>query len=297
MHNLVGIYGLPRGGTNYLCACLHYHPRLFSVSEREHDWRKPLARYWKRRSILREHGVQDKRQDQVEAITFNKVQRFPELWGPGVNYPDGTRLIFFLRHPLRVLQSRERFRSRHDPQRRRWADTEANFRGLLDETAAILDIRRQVRGRVRSMIVTYEHLALHTDKVMRQIQRFLGVDAIGQLDPRAFFKRCGKTGSPLVEQRVGQAPYLVSSATGERITGYGQFNPLRTVSEQAVRCDAWKRDKGSGRRIEAMRIRLGDELTDYYVEGRYDQPLRVAADLPADATRLVPAGVQTGRHR
>ena len=77
---LVGVYGVPRGGTNFVAAQLHYHRELFCVSEHELDWRLPLSLYWKKRSVLREHGWQDKRREEIRRIVFNKVQRGGPIW-------------------------------------------------------------------------------------------------------------------------------------------------------------------------------------------------------------------------
>ena len=93
---IVGIYGQPRGGTNFIAAALHYHPRLFAVNEHVFDYRVPLRSMWKGGSVFREDGRQDKKIDEVDWVVFNKMQEFfPEQWNPAPQL-SGSKPFHFL---------------------------------------------------------------------------------------------------------------------------------------------------------------------------------------------------------
>ncbi|HUG89504.1 MAG TPA: hypothetical protein VML55_01635 [Planctomycetaceae bacterium] len=278
-HPLVGLYGLPRGGTNFVSAALHYHPRVFCVSEREHDWRRPLERYWQRRSIFREHGVQDKELARIERVVFNKVQRFPRLWGAQVALPADTRLIFYLRNPIRVFRSREAYRREHEPFRDEWSATTANFEPLLDEAGAILSLHRQFAGRHACLFWTHEHFCLHYQQAVAETFRFIDVEDVALPEPRAFFRSCGRCGAPFTARCVERRVQLRCETCGVALRGYGHFDPLRPIDTGEVVNANWKTLPGVDKLMLRLRARLGSALADYFWAGDYSQ------ELPLDTLR------------
>lgn len=274
----VGVYTLPRGGSNFISAWLHYHPQIFAVSERELDWRQPLANYWKKRSILSRHGVQDKRIQDTQCVVFNKVQRNMDLWGAQVQFPEDTHLIFYIRNPVAVFLSREAFRQKHEADRAKWAANEKNLDELLDQVCQIIDTYASLRKRYATLVLSHEYFCCQHRQVLPELYRFLQVDPAVEPDPRAFLKYW-KSNGPALEESVDDkgTPWLVNPKTGERLSGYGEFNPLREIEADKIKSNDWKQAQGLEWILPRIRQRLGDAIMDYYEKGEYDKNLDLDA--------------------
>jgi hypothetical protein len=270
---VVGVYGLPRGGTNFVSAALHYHPRVFCISEREHDWHRPLERYWQRRSIFREHGVQDKDPGLVDRVVFNKVQRFPKRWGAQVAYPEGTRFIFYLRNPIRVFHSRQTYHDRHEPFRDEWTATAPHFERLLDEVAELLMLHERLSARHPCLFWTHEHFCVNYAESVADSLRFLDIESIRLPEPQAFFRSCGSCGRPFTSRCVGGEVQFWCADCNSELRGYGHFNPLRPIDATGVASSSWNERPGTDRLMDRVRARLGAGLADYYWAGDYSRNL------------------------
>jgi len=278
---VVGVFGQPRGGTNFIAAALHYHPRIFSVTEHELDYRRPLTAYWSVRSVFKDDGRQSKRLRDIDCMVFNKVQRAADLWDPRCAFPDGTRFVFYLRNPVRVHLSRESYRQRHDPARQQWADTPENFRALLDEARQMFDACAQLRPRYPCLFLTHEHFCCAHDRVIPRLHAFLGLEPLPPGDPRAFFRHCGKCGSPFTTQSRDGQSWLVCPRHQRRVQGCGRFNPLRPIDAADVQSESWKSIPGIDRMQRELAARLGDRVADYYWTGRFAENLAEnLAELP-----------------
>ncbi len=272
----VGVYGLPRGGTNFTCAWLHYHPELFCVSERGSDRHKSLRSYWGRRSLFRRNGIQGKKPSQIQRIIFNKVQRFPELWGADVEYPSDTRFIFYLRNPIRIHMSREAFRSKHEVGREYWADSRSNFRQLMMDAKKVLDTFYQLQSRYSCVVYSHEYFCFDHAVVLADIYEFLGIDKSFVASPDKFFQKCGKCGASFGIRKVNNSRFTYCPSCDYLLRGHGHFNPLRKIDLDHLVSEEWK-DRGDiGLLVEDMNHFLGLSITDYYLRGDYSVNIPIA---------------------
>jgi hypothetical protein len=267
---VAGIYGLPRGGTNLIAAALHYHPHVFAVNEHFCDYRVPLASIWRRRSVFRSDGRQEKRIDEVRAVVYNKMQEFrPELWNPRGTFPDSSRFVFYVRNPIRVHLSREAYRRKRDPGRSDWADTPANFASVLTEAREILEARAILQERHPCLLLSHEYFCCRHDRALAALHEFLGLQPMPPADPRDFFRRCGRCGrdfaltGPLGEQ------WLICPRHRRRVCGSGKFNPLRPVDCKSVLDDSWKTTPHVDRMMSQCRAVLGAAAADYFWNDDY----------------------------
>ena len=266
----VGIYGLPRGGTNFISAWLHYHPNVFCVSERRYDWRKRLLSYWRRHSLFRYHGVQDKKPSNIEHVVFNKVQRFPELWGADVDYPPETKFIFYLRNPVRIHISREAFRSKHDTDRENWSDSRDNFQELLAEVRNVLEVYMELRERYPCLLLSHEYYCSNHGSATEELFRFLGISG-DVVTPQSFFKRCGKCGTSLMKKSTENAEMLYCTECKKPIEGFGNFNPLREIDLKDVCSDRWKDRVDIADLMSDLENIAGEDIAAYYRSGDYSR--------------------------
>lgn len=273
---LAGIYALPRGGSNFLSAWLHYHPEIFAVSERYMDWRKPLWRYWTRRSILKRHGVQGKRIADTRCIVFNKVQRDLALWGAKTDYPQDTRMIFYLRNPARIFMSRDvlgKVRTNESW----WAASDENLNLLMSEIQTVLETYRYLREKRPCLLLSHEYFCCHHLKVLPELYRFLGVSDDVVPNPRKFLRKWESADQEMHEERDERGTsWLMNPSTGERLSGYGGFNPLRDIDPSEIGSDEWKLLPDIAKIMDTLRLRLGDEIADYYWKNDYDSNIRLA---------------------
>jgi hypothetical protein len=267
----VGIYGLPRGGTNFISAWLHYHPNVFCVSERCSDWRKPLYSYWKRRSLFRYDGIQGKESAQIKRIIFNKVQRFPELWDSGVEYPSDTKFIFYIRNPIRIHISRENFRKKHEEDRTFWADSRENFLELLSEAKIVFDTYRELSKRYQCLLLSHEYFCLHHSSALQELFSFLQVDDSHNVSPQSFFQKCGMCGTGYVDKKINGVDMLFCPKCGKPLEGYGNFNPLREINLDDVCSAKWKERSDIGDLMDDLRQVVGDDIAQYYSNGDYSK--------------------------
>ncbi len=266
----VGVYGLPRGGTNFICAWLHYHPELFCVSERCSDWCKPLRSYWRYCSLFRHDGIQDKRPSQIQRIIFNKVQRFPELCGADVECPSDTRFIFYLRNPIRIHMSREAFRSKHETDRKSWADSRDNFRELLADVEGVLDIYRKLSKHYQCLLLSHEYFCWHHGNAIKELFRFFEVED-SVVTPRSFFKRCGRCGAGYVENKVDNIDMLVCPTCEKPLEGFGRFNPLREIKLNNICSAKWKERNDIEDLMADVTDFIGADIAQYYINGDYSE--------------------------
>lgn len=268
---LAGIFGHSRGGTNLIAATLHYHPQIFSITEHEIDHRVPLRKYWKARSVFRIDGRQEKYFQQIRCVTFNKVQRDEKLWGSDREYPAGTRFVFYLRNPLRVLSSREVYRRKRAPQRLDWADTDENFTALLAEARGFVDSFHALKNRYPCLILTHEFFCCNYDDVLPQIHEFLGVGSIPPSDPLQFFKECGRCGRKFGRiDELGQT-WIACPKHRNRVKGCGSFNPLRSVEQDGVLDLSWRDEPQAAARMRQVADVLGPAVAEYYWNGDYSR--------------------------
>ena len=271
---MVGIYGLPRGGTNFVAAALHYHPQIFAVNEHVSDYRLPLRSIWRQGSLLRSHGRQDKRIDEIAAVVYNKMQEFsPELWNPRLDFPEGTRFVFYLRNPIRVHLSRESFRKKHRPERIEWAATRQNFLSLLAETRELLEAHEILKGRHPCLVLSHEFFCCRHAEVLPRLHRFIGVQPRPPANPRDFLRSCGRCGRALtLEKRNGQE-WLVCPRHQNTVHGCGLFNPVLPIDLKGVLDDSWRTAPSVDRMMADIREILGDAVADYFWDGLYRENL------------------------
>ncbi len=271
---IVGIYGQPRGGTNFVAAALHYHPRLFAVNEHVFDYRVPLYSVWRSGSVFRIDGRQDKRIDQVAAVVFNKMQEFfPELWNPRNQFPGASRFVFYLRNPIRVHFSREAYRIRHKPDRAAWKDTRENFLSLLTETREILEARQILQQRHPCHLLSHEYFCCQHNIALPALHEFLRVEPLPPANPRSFLRRCGRCDRGLTVERVDGREWLVCPRHRKRVAGAGQFNPLTPIDRKGVLDDSWKTAPHIEQMMSDVRRILGDTIADYFWNGDYAKNL------------------------
>ncbi len=271
--SVVGIFGMPRGGTNFIAAALHYHPRVFAVSEHETDFRRPLSKFWKTCSIYREDGRQAKQIEQVNRVVFNKVQRRPDLWSPSCEFPDGARFLFYIRNPIRVHLSRESYRAKHEPARANWADTPENFETILRETREILETYAAMKERYPCLLLSHEYFCCAHARALPQLQEFMGIDPLPPGDAREFFRSCGQCRRELTTIEQEGQTWLACPKHLSPIDGCGNFNPLRPVDAAEVRGTSWKVIPDVQRLMREVRTQLGPGIADYYWHGRYNENL------------------------
>ena len=271
---VVGIYGQPRGGTNFIAAALHYHPRLFAVNEHVFDYRVPLRSIWKRGSVFRIHGRQDKRPDRVTSVVYNKMQEFlPELWNPRNQFPGASRFIFYLRNPIRVHLSRETYRARHAPQRVEWSDTRENFLSLLTEMREILEANEILKERHPCCILSHEYFCCEHERALPQLHEFLGIEPLPPANPRDFLRHCGKCGRALTVSRKDGREWLVCPRHQHPVSGCGRFNPLTPIDRKGVLDDSWKTTPHIESLMADFRQLIGNTVADYFWNGDYAKNL------------------------
>jgi hypothetical protein len=271
---VVGIYGQPRGGTNFIAAALHYHPRLFAVNEHVFDYRVPLHSIWQHGSIYRADGRQDKRIEQTTAVVFNKMQEFfPELWNPRREFPDASRFLFYLRNPIRVHLSREAYRRKHKPERVEWTGTRENFLSLLTETQEILEAHEILKGRHPCLILTHEFFCCDHERMLPRLHEFLGVEPLPPANPRDFLRRCGRCGRALTTTDEAGQEWLICPRHQRPISGCGRFNPLTPLDLKGVLDDSWKTAPDIDRMMADMRRLLGNAVAEYFWNGHYAENL------------------------
>lgn len=271
--SIVGIYALPRGGSNFLSAWMHYHPEIFAVSERYLDWKRPLWQYWTRRSILRRHGVQNKSVRDTRCIIFNKVQRNENLWGATTKYPETARMIFYLRNPVEIFYSRE-ILGKIPQYGVNWAATKSDLDQLLDEIDTVIKTYRKLKNRLPCLLLGHEYFCCDHLQMLPMVYRFLGVRDDIQPVPREFLRRWESVGPEMDETKDGQGtPWLVHPQTHEKLQGYGGFNPLRPIDVSRIKSDRWKNGQDIEMIIGAIRARFGDDLVDYYWNADYSRNL------------------------
>jgi hypothetical protein len=271
---VVGIYGQPRGGTNFIAAALHYHPRLFAVNEHVFDYRVPLRSIWRRGSVFRVHGRQDKQPDRVTFVVYNKMQEFfPELWNPRNQFPGASRFIFYLRNPIRVHLSRETYRVKHAPQRVEWSDTRENFLSLLTEMREILEAHEILKDRHPCCILTHEYFCCEHERALPQLHEFLGVEPLPPANPRDFLRHCGKCGRALTVSRKESREWLVCPRHHRPVSGCGRFNPLTPIDRKGVLDDSWKTTPHIEPLMADFRRLIGDTVADYFWNGGYAENL------------------------
>jgi hypothetical protein len=274
---VVGIYGQPRGGTNFIAAALHYHPRLFAVNEHVFDYRVSLRSIWRQGSVFRVDGRQDKQIEQVTAVVYNKMQEFlPELWNPRRDFPDRSRFVFYLRNPIRVHLSREAFRQKHKPERHEWADTPENFLSVLTETREILEAYEILRSRYPCLVVSHEFFCCRHEAALEQLHNLLGVESLPPGNPREFLRHCGRCGRNFeVTLQKGQE-WLVCPRHRHPVSGCGHFNPLLPIDRKGVLDHSWKTTPGIDRMMAELRRILGNTVADYFWNGHYTENLFTA---------------------
>lgn len=276
---VVGIFALPRGGSNFISAALHYHPQLFAITETYVDYRIPLRSLWKRRSIFREHGRQDKKFDDIQFIIFNKVQNEDSpLWDPQATFPETTRHLFYLRNPIRVHHSRERYRQVYSPKLHDWADTHGNYCSVLADAQRILDAYHALNRRYPCMLVSHEHVCCEHETALAAIHSFLGLPPVPFPDPRKFFRRCGVCGRDLITIEHEGKAWLACRRHPRRVRARGNFNPLQPIDSKGVKEDSWKNDPRIERMIDEMRHVLGHAVADYYWRGDYSRNLTLGSE-------------------
>jgi hypothetical protein len=271
---IVGIYGQPRGGTNFIAAALHYHPRLFAVNEHVFDYRVPLYSIWQRGSVFRRDGRQDKQIDQIDAVIYNKMQEFfPELWNPRNQFPGASRFVFYFRNPVRVHLSREVYRNKHKPQRVEWRDTRENFLSLLTETCEILEARRILQDRHPCCVLTHEYFCSAHERALPDLHAFLRVEPRPPANPREFLRRCGRCDRALTVERRESQEWLVCPRHGKPVAGCGRFNPLTPIDRKGVLDDSWKTTPHIDQMMSDVRRILGSSIADYFWNGDYAKNL------------------------
>jgi hypothetical protein len=274
---VVGIYGQPRGGTNFIAAALHYHPRLFAVNEHVFDYHIPLRSIWRQGSVFRLDGRQDKQIEQVTSIVYNKMQEFlPELWNPRRDFPDSSRFIFYLRNPVRVHLSREAFRRKHEPRRLEWADTPENFLSLVTETREILEAYEILKTRYPCHVVSHEYFCCRHESALAQLHEFLGVEPLPPANPREFLRHCGRCGRDLMLTLHEGQMWLVCPRHRRPVSGCGRFNPLLPIDRTGILDDSWKSTPRIDCMMSDVRQILGNEFADYFWNGNYAENLFAA---------------------
>jgi hypothetical protein len=271
---IVGIYGQPRGGTNFIAAALHYHPRLFAVNEHVFDHRVPLRSMWSGGSVFREDGRQDKKIDEVDWVVFNKMQEFfPEQWNPRASFPEASRFIFYFRNPIRVHLSREAFRQKHKPQRTEWTGTRENFLSLLTEAQEILEAHEILKQRHPCFLLSHEYFCCEHDQALPDLHRFLDVDPLPPGNPRHFLHTCGRCGRVYTPTQRDGKEWLVCPRHRHPVTGCGHFNPLAPIDRKGVLDASWKTTPGIDQMMADVRRMLGSGFADYFWNGNYSQNL------------------------
>jgi hypothetical protein len=271
---IVGVYGQPRGGTNFIAAALHYHPRLFAVNEHVFDYRVPLYSFWRRGSVFRADGCQDKQLDQISAVVFNKMQEFfPELWNPRNQFPGASRFVFYLRNPVRVHLSREAYREKHKPGRVEWSDTRQNFSSLLTETQEILEARKILQERHPCCLLTHEYFCCQHDRALPDLHAFLNLEPHPPANAREFLKHCGRCSRPLTVERLEGRDWLLCPKHRKPVSGAGRFNPLTPIDRKGVLDASWKSAPNIDQMMADVRRMLGATLADYFWNGDYARNL------------------------
>lgn len=277
---VVGIYNVPRSGSNFLAACLHYHPSLFAVSEGELNWRRPLFSLWRRRSILKTHGRQRKSLGDVSHVVFNKVQRSP-MWQPGRRFPAGTRFIFHLRNPIRIQLSRESYRQEFDPGRQEWNASLESFDKLLAEMRLVLDAHAAISRQHATMLLSHEYFCTEHSSALAEVFHFLGLRPAKTVDTAAFYQTCGSCGGRFESRPIDGARWLQCNSCATVLKGYGNFNPLREIDANDLKSETWKQHPQIGELMQRVRQALGDPIADYYWHGRYDENVSFSSRLAA----------------
>jgi len=272
-------------------AWLHYHPKVFSVSEKYLDWKRPLWRYWAKRSIFEMHGVQKKNIQDTRFIVFNKVQRRDDLWGKKSRIPEESPAVFYLRHPVRIFLSREAYRARHDPERHSWKLTESNFDDLLSEYSEILSLYGLIKARRPSCLLAHEYFCLNHEISVAGLYRFLGLDFQGLPRIEGFFQhwKSGEVSLNIERDAEGMA-WFVNPVTGEGLSGSGNFNPLRPISKSEIKNESWREIYDIDKLMTKVKSRLGDEIHAYYSSSDFSSNIELATGAPSRRSvgRLVP---------
>jgi hypothetical protein len=268
--NIAGIYAQARGGTNFIAAALHYHPRIFAVNEHQFDYRRRLSAVFDKGSVFRVEGRQDKRIDQTQIVLFNKMQEFdPVLWDPHSEFPAGSRFIVYLRNPVRVHFSRESYRQRHKPRRVEWVDSRENFLRLLSETQEILETHALLKARYSSLLMTHEYFCCQHEQALPQVHQFLGLQPMPPANPRDFLKHCGKCGRDYAVIEQDKQQWLACPRHGRPVMGCGRFNPLRPLDRDGILDASWKESPDVHAMMSEVRRVLGDSLADYFWNADY----------------------------
>jgi hypothetical protein len=278
--NIAGIYAQARGGTNFIAASLHYHPKVFAVNEHQFEHRRRLSAVFDEGSVFRADGRQDKRIEQIRVVLYNKMQEFdPVLWDPRSEFPSGSRFIVYLRNPVRVHQSRESYRRRHKPRRVEWVDSRQNFSRLLSETQEILETHEILRMRYPSLLLAHEYFCCEYERALPQVHEFLGLEPMAPANPRDFLKHCGKCGRNFTVIEQDKHQWLACPRHGRPVMGCGRFNPLRPLDRHGVLDESWKTSPDVRTMISEVRRVLGDGLADYFWNGDYSANLPDAGSI------------------
>jgi hypothetical protein len=273
-HRIIGIYGQSRGGTNFVAAALHYHPRLFAANEHVVDYRIPLRSIWREGSVFRVDGRQEKQFDQIAAIAYNKMQAtLPQLWNPRVDFPEGSRFVFYLRNPVRVHLSRETFRRNHQPLRIQWTDTRQHFLTLLIEAREIVEAYEILKERYPCCLLSHEYFCYRHEPALTQLHELLGVEPQPPGNARDFFRSCGRCGRPLAAVCEDGQEWLSCPRHRRPLSGSGRFNPLAPIDNRGIADDSWKTTPHIDRMMSDVRRILGDDFAQYFWDGRYFENL------------------------
>ena len=262
----IAVFGLPRGGTNLVCAHLHYHAQLFTIAERQKSYRLPINhRLFLTYSIFGSFGLQDKKISDIRYLVFNKVNTTSavESWPPTLVSTGRFKYVFLIRNPLRVVATQHRYATDVDD-KPGWLYTSRSFRTTVDMTVALLNMYLETRSvqEDSAALMLYERFCLDPGHELRSLFRILDKELLGSLDQNRgeqFFKNlycCNK--APV--EREG---WLRCSNCDRRVRGHGEFNPIEPVSlERAL--EAPIDSLFSSDDIEYFERAVGPELASYW---------------------------------
>ena len=284
----IGVFALPRGGSNLICGHLHYHPNLFTIAERHKTHKIRLSyRLFLAYSIFGTAGLQNKRISDIRYLIFNKMNTSPssEEWPPELVSAAEFKYVFIIRNPLRVVAS-QHHSAVNVSERPEWLYTPESFRLVVDMTVALLNMLMETRDihPDRAILTLHERFCRDYEAQLQRLLTFIDHDLASMTlgdSPASFFAQTYCCGTRPVEQQG----WLRCLKCGLRVRGHGEFNPLTPVSiERAL--DKPLDGFFSGDDIRYFQQALGPDLSAYWLD---DHAHRYGDDLPEHAIEALRA--------
>ena len=271
---VTGIYGQPRGGTNFIAAALHYHPRLFAVNEHVFDYRVPLRSIWWKASVFAATaGRTNRSNNSPRSFTTRCRRSFRNC---------GILAAVFRRGAASFstcgTQSACTFHARLTAS---GTNRDGSSGPTLITTSSpswprtreIIEAYEELKHRHPCFVLSHEYFCCGHKVVLPRLHQFLGVEPLAPCNPRDFLRRCGSCRREFtVTSHEGQE-WLACPSHRQPVSGQGRFNPLRPIDRKGILADSWKTTPGVGHMLSDLRKRLGSTIADYFWNSNYSENL------------------------